>query len=214
MHLGRVQCAPEKQTEQALNDLGNDARFATFERAYSGHLQLLTTVSARQSLTLPRLEGSLRHQVAVLRRRLARRKVRLTWSDRALLVLVSRLWSGWRDAVFIVQPETVFRWQRLGFRGYWRWKSRPRDGRPRIPPEVRELIARSELIPNAVEELLRYAAANRDEREFGLTAERLDVERKIAKILTLSYGTHYCIGAAAARLQSRVVLEVLLARAP
>jgi cytochrome P450 len=62
--------------------------------------------------------------------------------------------------------------------------------------------------------LLCYAAANRDEREFGPTAGALDVTRNIGKILTLSYGTHYCIGAAAARLQSRVVLEELLARCP
>jgi len=85
---------------------------------------------------------TLRHQVAVLRRRLGRRKLQLTSADRALLVLVSRVWSGWRDAVCIVQPATVLRWHRLGFRAYWRWKSRPRGGRPRIPLEVRELIAR------------------------------------------------------------------------
>jgi cytochrome P450 len=69
-------------------------------------------------------------------------------------------------------------------------------------------------IPAGKKVLLGYAAANRDDREFGPTAEELDVERKITKILTLSYGTHYCIGAAAARLQSRVVLEELLARCP
>jgi transposase InsO family protein len=85
---------------------------------------------------------TLRHQVAVLRHRLGRRKLQLTWADRALLVLVARVWSGWREAVFIVQPETVLRWHRQGFRAYWRWKSRPRGGRPRIAAEVRELIAR------------------------------------------------------------------------
>lgn len=84
----------------------------------------------------------LRHQVAVLRRRLGRKQLQLTWADRALLVIVSRLWSGWRGAVFVVQPETVLRWHRKGFRAYWRWKSRSRGGRPRIPLEVRELIKR------------------------------------------------------------------------
>ncbi len=69
-------------------------------------------------------------------------------------------------------------------------------------------------IPEGKKVLLGYAAANRDDREFGPTAEDLDVERKIRKILTLSYGTHYCIGAAAARLQARVVLEELLDRCP
>jgi cytochrome P450 len=69
-------------------------------------------------------------------------------------------------------------------------------------------------IPAGKKVLLCYAAANRDQREFGPTAEDLDVERRIAKLLTFSYGTHYCIGAAAARLQGRVVLEELLKRCP
>lgn len=69
-------------------------------------------------------------------------------------------------------------------------------------------------IPAGRKALLCYASANRDERQFGPTAEAFDVERKISKILTLSYGTHYCIGAAAARLQARVALEELLARCP
>ncbi len=69
-------------------------------------------------------------------------------------------------------------------------------------------------IPAGKKVLLGYAAATRDPREFGATAEELDIDRKINKILTFSYGTHYCIGAAAARLQARVVLEELLARCP
>jgi cytochrome P450 len=69
-------------------------------------------------------------------------------------------------------------------------------------------------IPAGKKVLLCYASANRDEREFGPTAEELDVERSIAKMLAFSYGTHYCIGAAAARLQGRIVLEELLARCP
>ncbi len=69
-------------------------------------------------------------------------------------------------------------------------------------------------IPAGKKVLLCYAAANRDPREFGQTAEELDVGRTIAKILSFSYGTHYCIGAAAARLQARVVLEEMLRRCP
>jgi cytochrome P450 len=79
---------------------------------------------------------------------------------------------------------------------------------------TREVELHGVRIPKGKKVLLGYAAANRDNREFGPTAEHLDVERKINKILTLSYGTHYCIGAAAARLQSRVVLEELLGRCP
>src|SRR5262249_23751323 len=49
------------------------------------------------------------------------------------------------DAITIVRPETVVRWHRMGFAAYWRWKSRPRGGRPRIDKEVRDLIRRMSL---------------------------------------------------------------------
>lgn len=79
---------------------------------------------------------------------------------------------------------------------------------------TRDVRIGSVTIPEGKKVLLCYAAANRDAREFGPAAEDLDVERRIAKLLTFSYGTHYCIGAAAARLQGRIVLEELLARCP
>ena len=44
------------------------------------------------------------------------------------------------DALKIVKPDTVLRWHRAGFRAYWRWKSRPRGGRPSTPAEIRDLI--------------------------------------------------------------------------
>jgi hypothetical protein len=40
----------------------------------------------------------------------------------------------------IVKPETVIRWHRAGFRLFWRWKSRSRVGRPKVPLEIRQLI--------------------------------------------------------------------------
>ena len=69
-------------------------------------------------------------------------------------------------------------------------------------------------IPDGSKVLLGYAAANRDDREFGDDAECLDVGRDPARILSFSYGAHHCLGAAAARLQGRVALEELLARCP
>lgn len=63
---------------------------------------------------------ALRHQVAVLKGRLGRRQVRLTWQDRMFWVGLSQFWSGWRAALVIVRPETVLRWHRQGFRAYWR----------------------------------------------------------------------------------------------
>jgi cytochrome P450 len=62
--------------------------------------------------------------------------------------------------------------------------------------------------------LLCYGAANRDPREFGPTAETLDIGRRIDRFVTFSVGSHYCLGAAATRLQGRVVLEELLRLCP
>ena len=42
----------------------------------------------------------------------------------------------------MVEPDTVVRWYRSAWRAYWRWKSRRRSGRPRIPAELRQLIVR------------------------------------------------------------------------
>jgi len=69
-------------------------------------------------------------------------------------------------------------------------------------------------IPVGDKVLLGYGAANRDEREFGPTAEAFDVGRDIARHLTFGYGAHHCLGASAARLQARIALEELLARCP
>jgi hypothetical protein len=44
------------------------------------------------------------------------------------------------DALSVLKPETVIRWHRVGFRAYWRWKLRPRGGRPTIPADIRQLI--------------------------------------------------------------------------
>ena len=81
----------------------------------------------------------LRHQLNVLRRRMPSR-TRLTLIDRLIFVWLYRLRPSVLSAVVIVQPETVVRWHREGFRLYWRWKSRARGGRPRVPRDLRDLI--------------------------------------------------------------------------
>ncbi|MFH1999587.1 MAG: integrase, partial [Planctomycetota bacterium] len=49
--------------------------------------------------------------------------------------------GGWKSSLIIVQPDSVIRWHRAGFKLYWRWKSRKRKGgRPKIDPELRRLI--------------------------------------------------------------------------
>ena len=69
-------------------------------------------------------------------------------------------------------------------------------------------------IPAGRKVLLLYASANRDERQYGPDAAALDVSRRPRNILTFSHGAHHCLGAAAARMQSRVALTELLARCP
>jgi hypothetical protein len=59
-----------------------------------------------------------------------------------LLVWLYRLYPSLLDGIIIVQPETVIRWHRRGFRAYWRWKSRQVGGRPRVDSEIRALIRR------------------------------------------------------------------------
>jgi transposase InsO family protein len=81
----------------------------------------------------------LRHQLNVLRRRVPS-KPKLTVVDRLLFVWLYRLFPSVLNAIRIIQPETVIRWHRMGFRLYWRWKSRSRGGRPRVPREIRRLI--------------------------------------------------------------------------
>src|SRR5215471_3614974 len=84
---------------------------------------------------------ALRHQLLVLKRQCAGRRVQFRTSDRVFWFLLSRVWPGWRQALLLVRPETVIRWHRQGFRLYWRWKSRSRRlGRPPIEAEIRELI--------------------------------------------------------------------------
>ena len=46
------------------------------------------------------------------------------------------------NVIIVVQPETLVRWHRAGFRLYWRWKSRSQGGRPQIEAELRALIRR------------------------------------------------------------------------
>jgi len=69
-------------------------------------------------------------------------------------------------------------------------------------------------IPADTKVMLLYGSANRDEREYGDDAGELDVTRELNRNLSLGYGAHHCLGAAAARLQARVALERLLDRFP
>ena len=100
-------------------------------------LSLRSLIRSRTALHVEIL--ALRHQLRVLER--ARRpRVRLTAADRLLWVCLSRLWTAWRAALVLVQPDTVVAWHQRGFRLFWTWKSRQRTGRPAVPADVRLLI--------------------------------------------------------------------------
>ena len=83
----------------------------------------------------------LRHQLNIALRR-APPRLRLRGSDRALLILITKLWPSLLGAAKVVQPETILRWHRAGFKLFWRWKSRNRAGRPKIDRGLRDLIQR------------------------------------------------------------------------
>src|SRR5919199_2826830 len=81
----------------------------------------------------------LRHQLAVLRRQVARPRWR--WSDRALIATLARLVPRERWVAFLVTPETILRWHRALVRRRWTFPHR-RAGRPSLPAETVELIVR------------------------------------------------------------------------
>jgi hypothetical protein len=83
--------------------------------------------------------AALRHQLIILRRKVQGR-VLLTNSDRWFLIQLYRWFPLILKVLTIIRPETLVRWHRAGFRCYWRWKSRPRGGRPQIEKDLRELI--------------------------------------------------------------------------
>ena len=78
----------------------------------------------------------LRKQLALYQERRTKPR-RPDSATRVALVLLSR-WLDWRALLTVVQPATLIRWHRQGWRLFWRWKSRP--GRPPIPADLRRLI--------------------------------------------------------------------------
>jgi transposase InsO family protein len=105
--------------------------------------KLLLVVRSRLK-SRARLEAEnivLRQQVVVLSRKFPSR-IWLRNIDRVIFVWMYRLFPSILNAITVVKPETVIRWHRRGFRAYWQWKSRRRDGRPRIDREIRDLIRR------------------------------------------------------------------------
>src|SRR5437016_3131241 len=75
---------------------------------------------------------ALRQQLTVYKRTVTRPRLRGT--DRLFWVALSRVWAGCRQALVIVSPNTVLRWQRRRFREHWtKLSARPIAGRPPVP---------------------------------------------------------------------------------
>ena len=86
---------------------------------------------------------ALHHQLMVLERRDRRSRARtFNGSDRSLWILLSRWWPRWRQALAIVQPQTVVRWRRIPWWRHLLHRRRCRGGRPRISAELQALIPR------------------------------------------------------------------------
>ena len=76
---------------------------------------------------------------------------------------------------------------------------------------ARDVELHGQVVPRGSKMALLNAAANRDERHFP-DADRFDVERKTDRNLAFGYSAHFCLGAALARLEGRVVLDETLDR--
>jgi hypothetical protein len=106
-------------------------------RREAGEIGAVAVDVARSRRELVLENAVLRHQINVLRRRSKRPKLHVL--DRFKLLLGARWLPSWRRVIILVQPETVLRWHRAGFRQFWRRRSWPRPTSP-LPLETIALI--------------------------------------------------------------------------
>lgn len=104
-------------------------------------LALTASLKSRRQLALENV--ALRHQLEVLQRNAKRPRLRP--SDRAFWAVLTRILPDWKRHLTIVQPGTIIRWHRAGWRLYWRWRSKSGPGPPKMSAEIRALIRRMSL---------------------------------------------------------------------
>ncbi len=93
---------------------------------------------ARSKSSLVAENALLRQQLIVLQRQF--NKPKLQPLDRLILVFLAGLLKNWRQALLIVQPETLLKWHRAGFKLFWKFKSRAKDRKPKIAQKTILLI--------------------------------------------------------------------------
>jgi putative transposase len=114
-------------------------RFVAWTKPNTTSLLLGTLIDLSRSKSQLVAENALlRQQLIILRRQVKRPAC--TRTDRMLLVLLTRMVRTWKQALFIVQPETLLRWHRQGFKLYWKYKSRATSVTPKISAETVALI--------------------------------------------------------------------------
>ncbi len=87
----------------------------------------------------------LRHQLIILQRQM--KHPQLNNRNRLRLLLLARATPFWRQALLIVQPDTLLRWHCQLFRLVWRRKSKPKTPQTRITPDIIALIRQMRVLP-------------------------------------------------------------------
>jgi len=129
----------KKRASAALRDV--HTRFMRWTKPVTGApVRGAIADMTRSKAALGAENALLRQQLIVLRRQVARPVVMPR--DRVLLVLLARLTRDWRAALLIVQPETLLRWHRQGYRLLWRVRSATAAKRPQVSSETVTLIRR------------------------------------------------------------------------
>ena len=109
------------------------------------YLMVFLSAFFRQSASLGCELVALRSQLKFYKESIRQKKQprpRFTPAFRLLWVLLSRVWGGWKFVAALMKPKTLLQWHGDAFLQWWRWKSRPKGGRPSISPDMQALIRR------------------------------------------------------------------------
>ena len=123
-------------------------RFLRWMKPQTTSFVLGTLADLTRGTSELRAENALvRHQLVILQRHIKRPVYRKT--DRLLLVFLARMTGAWKQALFLVQPETILRGPRELFRVFWKHESKVRSKKPRLSSEtiafIQEMAANNRL---------------------------------------------------------------------